>query len=158
MNQSITMNKLIAGVIITPLRKIPDDRGTIMQMMRCDQAPFLKFGEIYFSTVFPGIVKGWHIHTEMTLNYAVIKGSIKMVLYDDRDDSQTKGMINEFVIGRDNYSLVTIPPLVWNGFMGIGIEEAIVANCSTVPHRSDEINRCDPHDSNIPYSWAIKDR
>jgi len=147
---------MIEGVLIKPLKKIPDERGTIMHMMRADDPEFEHFGEIYFSTVYPGVIKGWHIHTEMTLNYAVIHGAIKLVLYDDRDDSSTRGGIQEIFLGQDNYCLVKIPPMVWNGFKGIGTEIAIVANLATIPHRPDEIRRLDPFDPSIPYDWRLK--
>lgn len=147
---------MIDGVKIIPLKKIPDERGTIMHMLRCDSPDFEKFGEIYFSTAYPGAIKGWHIHKEMTLNYAVVHGMIKLVLYDDRPGSKTKGELQEIFLGSENYALVKIPPMVWNGFKGMGAETAIVANCSTVPHSAGEIDRMDPFDKRIPYDWALK--
>lgn len=147
---------MIDGVLIKPLRKIPDERGTIMHMARSDDKEFEKFGEIYFSTIYPNVIKGWHIHKEMTLNYAVIYGMIKLVLYDERKNSQTKGKIQEIFMGWDNYCLVKIPPMVWNGFKGIGTTMAIVANLSTIPHRGEEIERINPFDKRIPYNWEIK--
>jgi dTDP-4-dehydrorhamnose 3,5-epimerase len=127
-----------------------------MGMLRCDDTEFEKFGEIYFSVVNPGIVKGWHIHTEMTLNYAVIQGNIKLVLYDERDQSPTRGLLQEIFLGPDNYNLVKIPPMIWNGFKGIGTHPAITANCSTIPHSPHEIQRLDPFNNHIPYDWAVK--
>lgn len=147
---------MIEGVKVKPLKKICDERGMIMHMLRCDDPDFKKFGEIYFSCVYPGVIKGWHYHKEMTLNYAVVKGMIKLVLYDDRQDSPTKGEVMEICMGDNNYVLVTIPPRVWNGFKGISTEMAIVANCATHPHDPDEISRCDPVDNDIPYDWSLK--
>lgn len=149
---------MIDGVKLTPLRQILDERGKIMHMLRADQPHFQGFGEIYFSTVLPGAIKGWHIHREMTLNYAVPHGHIKLVLYDERADSPTKGELMELFLGQDNYQLVTIPPLVWNGFKGYGTEPALVANCSDIPHDPHEIDRLDPFDPRIPYSWELKHR
>jgi len=149
---------MIDGVKITPLKQIPDERGKIMHMMRCDGADFKSFGEIYFSCVHPGAIKGWHIHKEMWLNYAVPHGNIKFVLYDERDGSPTRGKLMELFLGPDNYQLVTVPPMVWNGFKGVGEQMAIVANCSSIPHHSDEIMRMDPFDQRIPYSWEINHR
>jgi len=147
---------LIDGVIIKPLKQILDERGKIMHMLRCDDENFQQFGEIYFSCVYPGVIKGWHIHKRMILNYAVPHGHIKFVLYDDREKSPTRGEIQEIVLGPDNYCLVTIPPLVWNGFKGIGSEMAIVANCSSIPHDPKEIERLDPFDRSIPYDWSLR--
>lgn len=147
----------IDGLRVTPLRRIPDERGAIFHMLREDSDAFERFGEIYFSLVYPGVVKGWHLHHEMTLNYAVPVGMVKLVCYDDREASPTKGNLVELHVGELNYCLVTIPPLVWNGFKGEGTTSALVANCSTIPHRPDEIERLEPHGSDIPYDWARRD-
>lgn len=149
---------MIHGVVITPLKQILDERGKIMHMMRADKPPFQEFGEIYFSGVYPGAIKGWHIHKKMILNYSVPHGHIKFVLYDDREDSPTRGELQEIFMGPENYCLVTVPPMVWNGFKGIGNELALVANCSSIPHDPDEIMRLDPFDKKIPYDWEIKHR
>jgi dTDP-4-dehydrorhamnose 3,5-epimerase len=149
---------VIDGVVVTPLRQFMDERGKVMHMLRADSPVFQSFGEIYFSTVHPGAIKGWHIHKRMVLNYAVPHGHIKFVLYDDRDGSPTKGEIQEIFQGPESYSLVTVPPLVWSGFKGIGTETAIVANCASIAHDPDEIDRMDPFDPRIPYDWALKHR
>lgn len=147
---------MIDGVKITQLKQILDERGKIMHMLRSDAENFNGFGEIYFSCIYPDAIKGWHIHKEMVLNYAVPYGNIKFVLYDDRPTSPTRGALQEVFLGPDNYCLVTVPPMVWNGFKGIGQEMAIVANCASIPHRADEIERLDPFDSSIGYNWNIK--
>lgn len=149
---------MIEGVRVIPLKQIPDERGKIMHMLRCDSEWFVDFGEIYFSCVYPGAIKGWHIHKKMVLNYAVPFGHIKFVLYDDRPGSPTKGDIQEIFLGPDNYCLVMVPPMIWNGFKGVGPETAIVANCASIPHDPVEIDRMDPFDPSIPYDWAIKNR
>lgn len=146
----------IIGVKIKPLNQIIDERGKIMHMLKENDALFEKFGEIYFSTIHPNAIKGWHIHSEMTINYAVVYGNIKLVLYDDRVNSVTNGNIMEIFLGQDNYYLVKIPPNIWNGFKTVGTETAIVANCSTIMHRKDEISRLDPHHNHIPYNWDVK--
>ena len=147
---------MIDGVSIKQLKKIPDERGCIFHMLRNDDPVFEKFGEIYFSKVYPGVIKAWHIHTKMILNYAVVSGMIKLVLYDDRKNSKTKGELMEIFLGDENYSLVKIPVGVWNGFKGIGTKEAIVANCASMPHDPDEIKRKDPFTKDIPYDWELK--
>ena len=147
---------MIEGLIITPLRQILDERGKVMHMLRCDATHFEKFGEIYFSLIHPGVIKGWHIHKKMTLNYAVPVGKIKLVLYDDRKDSPTRGELMEIFTGPENYQLITIPPLVWNGVKGVAEITSIIANCATLPHDPDEIERLNPFDKRIPYDWGLK--
>ncbi len=148
---------MIDGVRITPLRQIHDDRGKIMKMLSRDDEVFREFGEIYFSVVNPGVVKGWHIHSEMWLNYVVVSGAIKFVLHDDRVGSPTRGETQEMFLSPENHQLVTVPPKVWNGFKGISLEPAVVANCATIPHDPSEIARKDPHDNDIPYDWGRRD-
>jgi dTDP-4-dehydrorhamnose 3,5-epimerase len=147
---------MIDGVVVTPLRQIPDERGKIMHMLRSDDPQFERFGEIYFSMVYPGAIKAWHLHTKMTLNYAVVAGMVKLVLYDPRPSSPTKGEVQEIFLGEQNYARVKIPPGIYNGFKGVGPIPAIVANCSTIPHDPAEIQRLDPFSKDIPYSWDLR--
>ena len=147
---------MIDGVEVVPLRRIPDERGTIMHMLRRTDPHFREFGEIYFSTVYRDVVKGWHRHHEMTLNYACVFGRIKLVLYDDREGSPSKGDVVELFLGPDEYSLVIIPPEIWNGFKGMSDPYAIVANCSTHPHDPSRSRRLDPFANEIPYDWGVR--
>jgi dTDP-4-dehydrorhamnose 3,5-epimerase len=147
---------VIEGVQVIPLRRIPDERGTVMHMLRATDPHFQQFGEIYFSTVYPGVVKGWHRHREMTLNYAVPFGRIKLVLYDERPGSPTHGQLMELFLGPDNYALAIVPPEVWNGFKGMSAPHAIVANCCTHPHDPARSSRLDPFENHIPYDWGVR--
>ena len=149
---------MINGVQIIPLRQILDERGKVMHMLRVDAPHFRGFGEIYFSAVHPGAVKAWHIHKRMTLSYAVPIGKIKLVLYDDRPDSPSKSRLQEVYLGPDNYNLVVIPPMIWNGFKGLGSELSLVANCANLAHDPEEIDRLDSAAPQIPYDWEIKHR
>lgn len=147
---------MIDGVLIQPLRKIPDERGTVMHMLKSTDPHFEKFGEIYFSTIHPGVIKGWHVHKTMVINYAVPVGMIKLVLYDAREGSPTKGEVQEIFMGEENYCLVRVPVGVVNGFKAVGNRTAIVANCATIPHDPSEITRIDPFTPDIPYKWDMK--
>jgi dTDP-4-dehydrorhamnose 3,5-epimerase len=147
---------VIEGVLITPLLQIADERGKVMHMLRADAPWFSGFGEIYFSVVNPGAVKAWHFHKRMTINYAVPIGAIDFVLFDDREHSPTRGEIQEIRLGPDVYNLVTVPPLIWNGFKGVGAEPALVANCASLPHDPSESERRDPFEPSIPYDWAAR--
>jgi dTDP-4-dehydrorhamnose 3,5-epimerase len=147
---------MIEGVIVTPLRQIFDERGKVMHMLREDSPVFSRFGEVYFSCTYPGAIKAWHLHKKMTLNYAVISGAIKCVLFDDRPGSTTRGCVEEYFLSPENYCLVTVPPLIWNGWKGIGNETSVVANCATIPHDPSEIERKPPFDPDIPYDWQIE--
>jgi dTDP-4-dehydrorhamnose 3,5-epimerase len=147
--------RAIEGVRVIPLRRIPDERGTILHMMKATDPHFQGFGEIYFSTVYRDVIKGWHRHGEMTLNYACIHGRVKCALYDERDGSPTRGALMEVYLGPDSYQLLVIPPDVWNGFKGMSDPFAIVANCCTHPHDSSRSARLDPAKNHIPYEWAL---
>lgn len=147
---------MIEGIGIFPLRRIQDERGAVMHMLRADDLHFERFGEIYFSVIYPGVIKGWHLHSKMTINYAVVDGNIKLVLFDQRPDSKTKGEVQEIVFGQLNYQLVRVPPGVVNGFTAVGGQRAIVANCASIPHDPTEITRIDPFTLTIPYRWQVR--
>lgn len=149
---------MIENVQIVPLKRIPDERGTILHMLKSTDPHFLQFGEIYFTTIYQGVIKGWHRHREMTLNYACIEGRIKLVLFDDRPQSPTKGELMEVFLGSDHYALVIIPPQIWTGFKGMTAPYSIVANCCTHPHDPSRSERMDPFDKSIPYDWDVKHR
>lgn len=146
---------MIDGVKVVPLRRIPDERGTVMHMLRATDPHFIRFGEIYFSTVYRGVVKGWHRHRDMTLNYACVFGRIKLVLYDERDTA-TKGKLQELFLGPDDYSLVVIPPGIWSGFKGMSDPYAMVANCASHAHDPSRSERIDPFENHIPYRWEVR--
>lgn len=147
---------MIEGVQIFPLSRIQDERGVVMRMLRADDPHFVEFGEIYFSVIYPGVIKAWHLHSRMTINYAVVDGNIKLVLYDQRPDSKTRGQLREIVFGQINYQLVRVPPGVVNGFAAVGGQRAIVANCASIPHDPAEITRIDPFSPSIPYDWRLR--
>jgi dTDP-4-dehydrorhamnose 3,5-epimerase len=147
---------MIDGVKVVPLRRIPDERGTVMHMLRSTDPHFTQFGEIYFSTVYKDVVKGWHRHKQMTLNYACVSGRIKLAMFDDRPESPTRGALDEVFLGPDEYALVVIPPGIWNGFKGMTEPHAIVANCASHPHDPSGSERLDPFDNEIPYDWRVR--
>ena len=147
------MGKNIKGIVVTPLKIISDDRGSVMHMLRSDSKIFNNFGEIYFSTILNNKIKAWHLHKEATLNYACIFGKVKLVLFDDRKNSDTKGIYQEIFLSPQNYSLVTIPPNIWNGFKGLYDEHSIIANCLNLPHNEKEMVRLDRNDAKFDYTW-----
>lgn len=144
---------MIDGVKIIPLKIISDHRGKVMHMLRSDSPNFKKFGEVYFSTIFQNIVKGWHLHLKSTLNYVCLNGRVKLVLFDDRTNSSTKGKYQEIILSPKEYFLVSIPPKIWNGFKGLDQYESIIANCLDNPHDESEMIRKETTDKYFNYNW-----
>ena len=144
---------MIHDVKITPLKILSDSRGSVMHMMRNDSKIFESFGEIYFSTIFKNSIKAWHLHKESTLNYVCIKGAVKLVLFDERPESPTKGKYQEINLSPKNYFLVTIPPNIWNGFKGLYEPESIIANCLSLPHNEKEMVRKNHSDQKFNFKW-----
>ncbi|MEE9219752.1 MAG: dTDP-4-dehydrorhamnose 3,5-epimerase family protein [Acidobacteriota bacterium] len=151
---------MIKDVRIKQLRVIPDERGRLMETLRCDDEVFIKFGQAYITTAYPGVVKGWHYHKVQVDNFVALKGMFKVVLYDGREESPTRGEINEFFMGIYNPILLQIPRLVIHGFKAIGEEESIMLNIPTEPYKYDapDEHRIDPHSTDVPYDWTLKDR
>lgn len=147
---------MIDGVVITPLKRIGDERGMVLHMLRRDWDVFEDFGEIYFSIVYPGVVKGWKRHKQMIQNFAVPMGNANFVLYDDREGSPTMGEMQDLNLGQDNYFLLTLPALIWYGFSGSGKGSTLIANCASLPHDPDETEGKDLSDPAIPFDWTAK--
>ena len=147
--------ELIKGVKIKKLNVIPDERGRLMEILRCDDEIFEKFGQVYITTAYPGVVKAWHAHKLQDDNITVVKGMAKIVLCDLREDSPTYRKINEFFVGEHNPILIHIPKLVYHGFKCISENECIVVNIPTQPYNRknpDELRL--PFDTEkIPYNW-----
>lgn len=148
---------MIDGVVVKNLRAIPDERGWLMEILRSDWDVFEKFGQVYITAAYQDVVKAWHMHKKQTDHLACIKGRVKLVLYDDRDGSKTRGEINEFTIGGENPLLVKVPPEVWHGFKAIG-ETAIVVNVPTelYNYENPDERRLPPDTGKIPYDWKLK--
>jgi len=147
------------GVRTKALRLIPDERGWIMEVLRQDDPElFVKFGQVYVSATYPGVVKAWHYHEKQIDNFACVAGMVKLVLVDTRADSPTNGAVNEFFIGSQNPTLVQVPNLVYHGWKCISTEMALVVNVPTEPYHYDQPDeyRLAAHDA-LPYDWTRKD-
>jgi len=144
----------IEGVTTHKLVEVADDRGSVLHMLSVNSPSFKQFGECYFSEVKPGVIKAWKMHHEQTQNLAVPLGRVKLVIFDDRDNSKTKGNLKVLELGRpDAYLRVQIPPGLWYGFACIGEAPALIANCADIPHDPKESERRSVSDTRIPYDW-----
>ncbi len=151
------MDSRIQGVSVKPLRVIPDERGWLMEILRCDDPIFTRFGQLYCTTAYPGVVKAWHYHEKQTDNFTCIHGMMKVVLFDGRPASPTYQTIWELFIGEKNPALITVPPRVYHGFKAIGPETAFFINVPDHPYRSEKPDeyRLPPDTGEIPYDWGL---
>ncbi len=150
---------MIEGVVTKALKVIPDERGFLMEILRNDDPLFQQFGQVYMTVVYPGVVKGWHYHKLQTDHFCVVKGMAKVVLYDRRDGSKTKGQVEEHFLGDNNRTLLVIPPGVLHGMKGVSPEPALLINTPTHAYNYKEPDefRVHPHENDIPYDWSRKD-
>jgi len=146
---------MIEGVVTKQLRQVADERGWLTEILRSDWSEFQKFGQVYVTAGYPQVVKAWHMHKKQVDNMACIKGMMKLVLYDDREKSKTKGEVNELMIGERNLLLVQIPPHVWHGFKTISEEFALLLNVPTelYSYKEPDEFRLPPDTDKIPYDW-----
>jgi dTDP-4-dehydrorhamnose 3,5-epimerase len=151
---------MIDGVRVTRLKPIPDERGRLMEMFRSDEDDFEKFGQVYLTTAWPGVVKAWHYHRKQTDNFVCVQGMMKVALYDPREDSPTKGETAEFFMGAWNPIRLRIPAGVYHGFKCISTGEAMIVNVPTEPYNHDQPDeyRLPAHTDEIPYDWGRQDR
>lgn len=150
---------MIEGVVVKKLKVLPDERGRLMEILRSDDEVFSAFGQVYMTTAYPGVVKGWHYHKKQSDNMAVVKGMMKIVLYDGREGSPSQGEVNVYFAGEHNPILIHIPPYVYHGFKCVSPEEAIVVNTPDrmYDYKEPDEFRIHPHDNQIPYDWGRKD-
>ena len=149
------MNTAIDGLIVTPLCEIADDRGAVLHLLRSDDPGFFGFGECYCSETLPGAVKAWKRHKMQTQNFAVPTGRLRLVVFDDRPNSPTKGGLEILELGRpDNYVRVSIPPGLWYGFSALSKVPALIVNCADHPHDPLESERLEENTAAIPYRWS----
>ena len=157
-SNTVVNQTLIDGVKTKMLRQIPDERGWLMEILRADDELFTKFGQVYVSGTYPGVVKAWHYHKHQVDHFACVAGMIKLVLVDTRDGSPTEGYVNEFFVGTKNPTLIQVPNLVYHGWKCISSKPSLVVNVSSEPYRYDDPDefRLEPHGT-LPYDWARKD-
>lgn len=150
---------MIHGAAVKDLNLLPDERGYLMEILRSDDPLFQRFGQAYVTAAYPGVVKAWHFHTRQTDHFCVVKGMAKVVLYDPREDSPTRGEVNEFVIGEQKPRLVVIPPLVYHGYKNIGPETVLLLNMPTevYDYAEPDEHRVAPHAGAVPYDWTRRD-
>jgi dTDP-4-dehydrorhamnose 3,5-epimerase len=148
---------MIDGVMTKKLKVIPDERGRLMECLRNDDDLFVGFGQFYMTTTFPGVVKGWHLHDVQYDNIVCVKGMIKLVLHDGREESPTRGQTDEFFLGEHNPLLVRVPNGIWHGWKCVSPEEAYIVNAPTEVYKYDAPDQRElPHDSpEIPYDWGV---
>ena len=153
--------ELIHGVRVKKLVIHCDERGRLMEMIRSDDTDLqnIKFGQVYMTTAFPGVTKAWHYHKKQTDHFVCVRGQMKVVLFDSRENSPTRSIVNEFIIGDHAPLLIEIPALVYHGFKCVSEHEAVVINYTTecYDYKNPDEYRIDPHSKEIPYDWARKD-
>ena len=150
---------LIEGVAVRIAKVVPDERGRLGEILRADDPWFEKFGQVYFTTTYPGVVKAWHYHKKQTDHFYVVKGMVKAAMYDGRKNSPTYGVVNQVYLGEHCPALLRIPPGVLHGWMCVGKKEAYIVNVTTEVYnyeKPDEF-RVDPHGNDIPYDWTRRD-
>ncbi len=149
---------MIDGVKTKKLKVVPDERGRLTEIMRNDDEMFEKFGQLYMTTNYPGVIKAWHFHKNQIDNVACIKGMIKLVMFDSREGSPTKGEVNEMFIGEYNPTLVRIPSNVYHGWKCVSETESMVVNCPTelYDYAAPDEERLPYNSPEIPYDWSLK--
>ena len=145
----------IDGVSVKNLMVHPDQRGRLFEILRSDDSIFKQFGQVYVTTAVPGVVKAWHYHKIQSDYFCCIHGTARLVLYDPRGNSPTKGALMEFLLGPENLQLVSIPPEVYHGFQCVSGHEAIMMNIPTEPYNQSNPDeyRLDWQSKEVPYTW-----
>lgn len=145
------MDKIIEGVILTPLKQIVNPKGDLYHAMKKSDNGYKSFGEAYFSTVIKDEIKGWKKHTIMVLNLIVPIGAVEFIIYDDRIDSSTKNQFFSLILSQENYQRLTVPAGVWMAFKGIGENLNMLLNIASIEH--DPSEAISKQLTDINYTW-----
>ena len=149
---------MIEGVRIKELKLNVDERGSLMEILRSDDEIFERFAQVYVSLNYPNVIRAWHYHKKQDDLFVVVKGMVKVVLYDSRPDSPTRNELNEFFLGERNNVVLRIPRGVMHGYKTVGTEPSLLLNFPTELYNRTEPDEFRvPYDSEeIPYDWALK--
>ena len=145
------MDKIIEGVILTPLKQIVNPKGDLYHAMKQSDNGYKSFGEAYFSTVIKDEIKGWKKHTVMVLNLIVPIGAVEFIIYDDRIDSLTSNQFFSVILSQKNYQRLTVPAGVWMAFRGIGEDLNMLLNIASIEH--DPSEAITKQLTDINYTW-----
>ncbi len=149
---------MIQGVEVKRLTRHADERGYLMEILRSDDEIFSKFGQCYVSMNYPDVIRAWHWHQKQDDHFVVVKGMIRVGLYDMREGSPTRGEVNEFYLGENNDIVLKIPVGVAHGYKTVGVEPSLLVNFPSEvynPEEPDEYRL--PWDTDqIPFNWEIE--
>jgi dTDP-4-dehydrorhamnose 3,5-epimerase len=137
----------LGEIVVTPLARIPTSDGDVLHAMKSVDSGYAGFGEAYFSCIAMGVVKGWKLHSRMTMNVVVPVGRVRFVFHLDG-----AGTFRVEEIGVDRYVRLTVPPGIWFGFQGLTEPQNMVLNIASIPHDPNEVQRRAIAD--IAYEWS----
>ena len=148
---------MIQGVEVKQLTRNADERGFLMEIMRKDDPIFTKFGQCYVSMNYPGVVRAWHYHEKQDDFFVVVKGMIKVGLYDMREGSPSRGEVSEYYLGDNNNIVLKIPVGVAHGYKTVGVEPSLLVNFpSEMYNREEPDEHRLPWDTDqIPFDWEV---
>lgn len=149
---------MIEGVQVKRLAKQVDERGYLMELLRRDDEIFEGFGQAYVALNYPGVVRAWHYHKKQDDHLVVVKGAVKVALFDAREDSPTQGQVEEFFLGEGNDIVLKIPRGVMHGYKTVGTEPSLLLNFPSEPYDQQQPDeyRLPWNSDRIPYDWDIK--
>ena len=94
-----------------PLKVVKNNSGDIIKYIEKKNPNFKKFGEVYFSQIKKGYVKGWNLHKKTCCLITVPFGSVNFVFKDYKMKKSKQLLIND-----KNPCLLVIPPKIWFKF------------------------------------------
>jgi len=147
---------LIDGVRVIPLKKLVNERGHLMEVQRIDDSHFPGYGQSYVTATHPGVIKAWYRHHRQIDQIAVVKGALLLVLFDAREDSPTRGVVQQVALDDRDPVLVQVPVEIWHGFQARGNEDAYLLHLNTLPFQFEDADedRLSPSDPSIPWNWS----
>ncbi len=148
------INSNIDGVKLKKLNQFHDERGAVYHYIKTSSPEFAGFGEVYYSKILSNVIKGWKLHKESVQNFCVPYGILKIVLFDNRKNSKSSGIIDEIILNdSDHYYLLTIPPNIWYSFKSLSPDFTLLSNLINIEHNPSESENIPLNNPKIQYQW-----
>lgn len=145
----------MTGVTLTSLKRVSVINGDVYHALKASEETYKGFGELYFSRIDYGKVKGWKKHTKFTLNLTVPAGYVRFVVFlSDKETGLPSELVGEYLIGaNDNHQRLTVPPGYWVAFQGLHQSVNVIANVIPEEHIPAEAENIELAAN--PFDWKM---
>jgi dTDP-4-dehydrorhamnose 3,5-epimerase len=147
---------LLDGVKTFEVKNIVTANGYTTELFRPDWGvASMPVQHVIHVSLHGGIVSAWHQHRIQTDHIFVVSGALRVVLFDGRDESPTRGELNVLNVSSVRPTLLVVPPGIWHGVKNLSASMTNFVNYFDRPYNYEDPDEWRlPRDTpEIPYSF-----